>query len=150
MAALRRAIASILDLAIQFVHSYDVRATTRDRDEDGSRISISKKRRRRRGRKASNVIGFTSEKALSEDSSSSSSDDGADVGTEEDQLDRPSLAASISFAQESFGVQVERISEELDGSVRFLKRSMESLAAGTSEASSKFAVLSFMLEEWDS
>lgn len=44
---------------------------------------------------------------------------------------------------------VEKISTELDGLVRFIRRGVDSLAGGTSEAASAFGVLSFVLEDWD-
>jgi len=65
------------------------------------------------------------------------------------RMNRPSLASSISFAEESFTVKVDRLSEELDGLVRYVRKAVDVLAGGSNETSATFGVLSFMLEEWD-
>ena len=41
------------------------------------------------------------------------------------------------------------MSTELDALVRFVRRGVESLAGGTSEAASAFGVFAFALEDWD-
>jgi hypothetical protein len=59
------------------------------------------------------------------------------------------LSSSIVSVEEDFFVRVERMSSELDGLVRFLRRGVESLAGGTGEAAPAFGVLAFALEDWD-
>ena len=56
----------------------------------------------------------------------------------------------VSLNEEGdFFVRVERMSSELDGLVRFLRRGIESLAGGTGEAAPAFGVLAYALEDWD-
>ena len=55
----------------------------------------------------------------------------------------------MSLEEENFFVRAERMSSELDGLVRFLRRGIESLAGGTGEAAPAFGVLAFALEDWD-
>lgn len=45
--------------------------------------------------------------------------------------------------------RLDKFSSELDGLVRFIRRGVESLAGGTSEAAPAFGVLAFALEDWD-
>ena len=60
-----------------------------------------------------------------------------------------SATASISFAEESFADRVGKMSSELDALVRFVRRGVESLANGSSEAASAFEIFAFVLEDWD-
>ena len=60
-----------------------------------------------------------------------------------------SAIASISYAEEGFQDQIGKMSTELDGLVRFLRRGVESLAEATGEAAPAFGVLAFALEDWD-
>lgn len=119
---------------------------------DVSRRSIIMKRHRSRRQRSQrkNVIGF-SQYVQEDDESSDEEEFAEDVGLENDPPE-PSysmLGASTSSADEDFYGRVERMSSELDGLVRFLRRGVESLAGGTSEAASAFGVLAFSLEDWD-
>jgi gamma-tubulin complex component 5 len=62
-----------------------------------------------------------------------------------------SYAASttISFVEESFFSRVDRMSSELAGLVRFIRRGVEDLASGSGEVASTFGILAFNLEDWD-
>jgi gamma-tubulin complex component 5 len=60
-----------------------------------------------------------------------------------------SLSASVSYAEEGISTRMDKMSSELDGLVRFLRRGVESLAGGGSEAAPAFGVLAFALEDWD-
>ena len=66
--------------------------------------------------------------------------------------DGPSLSelgTSLTSTEQDFFVRCEKMSIELDGLVKFIRRSVESLAGGTSEAATAFGVLAFGLEDWD-
>ena len=61
-----------------------------------------------------------------------------------------SMATSASFVDEDeFVVRLDRMSSELDTLVRFVRRGVESLAAGSGEAAVSFGMLAFTLEDWD-
>lgn len=152
--ALHRAILSILDMALHFSEGFisfggDTTATL-----DISRQSLIMKRHRsrRRRKQKRNVVGF-SQFLHDEDDSSDQGEDEVE-GTEHsgDPLEPSSfsvLSSSIVSVEEDFFVRVERMSAELDGLVRFLRRGVESLAGGTGEAAPAFGVLAFALEDWD-
>jgi gamma-tubulin complex component 5 len=153
--------------------SNSIRANVRP--EGGKRRRRRHQRRARQQRR--NVVSFSEAKEDGDvDSTSSSSSDEDEVVQEseleeqEEHLDapgemtvalndvadisrgprgRPSLAASMSFAEESFIAKVDRMSEELDKMVKYIRRALDVLAGGSAEISSTFGVLSFLLEEWD-
>ncbi|KAG6897615.1 hypothetical protein C0992_013055 [Termitomyces sp. T32_za158] len=58
-------------------------------------------------------------------------------------------STSMYFAEEGFQARMYKMSSELDGLVRFLRRGMESLSGGTEEAAPVYGVLAFALEDWD-
>ncbi|KAG8828493.1 hypothetical protein FRC19_003832 [Serendipita sp. 401] len=161
--ALHRTLMSILDLSLHFVQCLEAYMTEQSSSSADQRNvnyghDEKRKRRRRHQRKARqagrNVIGFSDVlKPISSDSSSSSDEE---VYLEETKgnddkraMRRPSLSASISFADASFSLKMDRISEELDGLVRYIRKAVDVLAGGTSEAASTFGIFSFMLEDWD-
>jgi gamma-tubulin complex component 5 len=113
---------------------------------DVSRQSISMKHRSRRlKRQQKNVIGF-SQMIQEEDSS----DDEEDVVGDDAANEPPELSLSVSGVhEEDFPSRVERMASELDGLVRFLRRGVESLAGGSTEAAPAFGVFAFALEDWD-
>ena len=119
-----------------------------------SLVLMKRHRSRRLKRQRKNIIGFTqSLREKQEDSSSSDSDvEEHEVSLEAGAEPSFSLAASttsISFAEESFYVRLDKMSSELDALVRFIRRGVESLAGGTGEAASTFGIFSFALEDWD-
>ena len=141
------------------------KSTNEDKTFSFEATSKQKMRHRRHQKRTRhlerNTIGFIEHTAPSGAESSSSSSDGeineGDLERDEDilasmasaRMNRPSLASSISFAEESFTVKVDRLSEELDGLVRYVRKAVDVLAGGSNETSATFGVLSFMLEEWD-
>ncbi|KAG6854464.1 hypothetical protein C0991_006543 [Blastosporella zonata] len=60
-----------------------------------------------------------------------------------------SLNTSVSYVEEGFQTRMDKMTSELDGLVRFLRRGVESLAGGTGEAAPAYGVLAFALEDWD-
>lgn len=56
---------------------------------------------------------------------------------------------TISFVEEDAFARVDKMSRELDGLVRFIRRSVENLGGKGGPESSTFGVLSFALEDWD-
>ena len=115
---------------------------------DVSRQSLNIKRHRSRSqrKRRRNVIGFL--QSLQDDSPSSDDEDDEDV----DAAVEPSvsmLGDSSRYSEGDFFARVERMSSELDGLVRFLRRGIETLAGGTSEAAPAFGVLAFSLQDWD-
>ena len=124
--------------------------TTLTHDVSRQSISIRGHRSRRQRRQRKNVIGFVQSLQDSIDSSDEDEDeDKFDVGVK-DALE-PSFASStsVSYAEEGFNTRMDRMSLELDGLVRFLRRGVESLAGSSSEAAPAFGVLAFALEDWD-
>ncbi|KAI0797115.1 Spc98 family-domain-containing protein [Abortiporus biennis] len=120
-------------------------------------------RSRRLRKQRKNIIGFSQSQEeqhqhhremFSSDSSSSESED-EDFEETEKSFEGPGPSfsfggtSSISFAEEGFSERLDKMSSELDGLVRFIRRGVESLAAGTSEAASAFGIFAFALEDWD-
>jgi len=136
-----------------------VRGDTTSTTEIASKQRRRHKRHQKRTRlKERNRIGFVGHAAASETESPSSSSDGemkeADLeddgpGAGSEKANMSSLASSISFAEESFTVNIDRISDELDGLVRYVRKAVDVMAGGSSETTKTFGILSFMLEEWD-
>jgi gamma-tubulin complex component 5 len=122
--------------------------TTMTHDVSRQSISIRGHRSRRQRRQRRNVIGFV--QSL-QDSLDSSDDDDDDIGVDAKDAPEPSfsLSASVSYAEEGISTRMDKMSSELDGLVRFLRRGVESLAGGGSEAAPAFGVLAFALEDWD-
>ncbi|CAL1700277.1 unnamed protein product [Somion occarium] len=149
--ALHRAVISILDMCLHFSDCFVAFAgdTTHDISRQ-SLILMKRHRSRRLKRQRKDVIGFSQSIREVEENSDSDSDQeefSIDGGGPEPSF---SLAIStVSFAEESFDVRLEKMSSELDALVRFIRRGVESLAGGTGEAASAFGVFAFALEDWD-
>jgi gamma-tubulin complex component 5 len=151
--ALHRAILSVLDMCLHFSEGFIAFAGDTTATLDVSRHSIIMKRRRSRRQKQQrkNVIGFSQSFQDYDDSTEEDDDEQDAEGIDHGHTSEPSysiLGASVT-SDEDFSGRVERMSSELDGLVRFLRRGMENLAGGTSEAASAFGVLAFALEDWD-
>jgi gamma-tubulin complex component 5 len=118
---------------------------------DVSRQSLIMKRHRsrRRRKQKRNVVGFSSFHQDEDDSSDQEEHEAKSGGDSLEPSSFSVLSYSIASVEEDFFVRVERMSSELDGLVRFLRRGVESLAGGTGEAASAFGVLAFALEDWD-
>lgn len=113
---------------------------------------IKRHRSRRQRRKRRNIIGFS--RPSTEDELSSSDDDN-DEGKEPELLRDPAMETetfstmNMTGSPEEVVERLDKFSSELDGLVRFIRRGVESLAGGTSEAAPAFGVLAFALEDWD-
>lgn len=124
-----------------------------DTTHDISRHSIlvmKRHRSRRAKRQRKNIIGFS--QSLRELDDTSESDSDLDEGLDGANGPGPSFslaASTISLPEESVSDRLEKMSTELDTLVRFIRRGVESLAAGTSEAASAFGIFAFALEDWD-
>jgi len=80
------------------------------------------------------------------------SDSGQEDGDDEGYgAEPPSFIGdtTISFAEEDAFTRVENMTRELDGLIRFIRRSVENLSGEGEPESSTFGVLSFALEDWD-
>jgi gamma-tubulin complex component 5 len=122
---------------------------------DISRHSLIKRHRsKRQRRKRRNIIGF-SQPTFDDEISSSSEDDRDDDDRELEMLRDPVMETEMFSTMNTTGSpeetaeRLDKFSSELDGLVRFIRRGVESLAGGTSEAASVFGVLAFALGDWD-
>jgi gamma-tubulin complex component 5 len=148
--SLHKAVLSISDICLHFTNLFT--AFAGDTTHDISRQSITLRHRSRRQRKQRrNVIGFAASlQDLSSDEDEDENDFDAEAG------EGPSLDASMSFFDTSgplsdgdFFGWIEKVSREVDGLVRYIRRGVESIAGGTTEAASTYGVLAFALEDWD-
>ncbi|KAG8219040.1 Spc98 family-domain-containing protein [Butyriboletus roseoflavus] len=150
--SLSKATLSILDMCIHFRTFFTTFAG--DTTHDISRLSISMRRHRsrRQRRQRKDVIGF-SEPLSTDPEGDTDTDTDVDMGTDQiegEEALEPSFSATLSYAEEDFSTRLEKMSGELDGLVRYVRRGAESLARGTSDSASAFGVLAFTLEDWDS
>ncbi|KAI0353132.1 hypothetical protein OH77DRAFT_1407845 [Trametes cingulata] len=159
-AALHRAIMSILDMSLHYTECFVSFAG--DTTHDISRASLrvvsrrSRHRSRRLRKQRRDVIGFAQAPSLLHGSDESSDDD--DEGLDEESLSgrsgrEPSMSfgasTTASFTEEGVLERLDKMSSELDALVRFVRRGVESLAAGTGEAAPAFGMFAFALEDWD-
>ncbi|KAJ7770975.1 Spc98 family-domain-containing protein, partial [Mycena maculata] len=150
--ALHRAIISILDISLHFCETFVTFAGNTTVTHDVSRQSILSKRHRSRRQRSQrkNIVSFSQ---VLQDSDESSEDDEEEVDLEaqEGAEGDPSFSMAASFVSsvEDGDGRIDKMSSELDGLVRFVRRGVESLAGGTGDAASSFSVLSFALEDWD-
>ena len=132
-------------MALNFTNSFVTFAGDTSTTSDFSRsVSVRRHRSRRQRKQRRNVIGFSVYVGHSEDSS----DEEGDMDITAPELSF-SIDVSISHAEEGFQDQIGKMSTELDGLVRFLRRGVESLAGASGEAAPAFGVLAFALEDWD-
>ncbi|PIL37409.1 hypothetical protein GSI_01103 [Ganoderma sinense ZZ0214-1] len=161
--ALHRAIMSILDMSLHYTECFV--AFAGDTTHDISRASLLGHRHRHRSRRLRaqrrNVIAFSDAPSLLrrhdyEDDDSSTDEEGLDEeslagrsGREPSFSFGASTAGSASFTEDGFLARLDKMSSELDALVRFVRRGVESLAAGAGEAAPAFGVFAFALEDWD-
>ncbi|KAI0921184.1 hypothetical protein AcW2_006240 [Taiwanofungus camphoratus] len=149
--ALQRAVTSILDMTLHFSDCFVAFAGDTTHDISRHSILVMKRHRSRRAkRQRKNIIGFS--QSLRELDDTSESDSDLDEGLDGANGPGPSFslaASTISLPEESVSDRLEKMSTELDTLVRFIRRGVESLAAGTSEAASAFGIFAFALEDWD-
>ncbi|KAJ7194549.1 Spc98 family-domain-containing protein [Mycena pura] len=155
--ALHRAILSVLDMSLHFCEIFFTFAGNTTVTLDVSRQSIISKRHRSRRQRAQrkNIVSFASSQLLQDSESSDDEEEEAPdlEGHDDDRHAMPEssfsmAAASISSLEDGFS-RVDKMSSELDGLVRFVRRGVESLAGGVGDAAASFSVLSFALEDWD-
>lgn len=122
---------------------------------DVSRHSVIPARARHRSRKQrrhrKNVIGFSNVQGLQDSEDDESEYENNEIGQGGD-LPEPSstsILTSTTTDEEGAFARIEKMSVELDGLVRFVRRGTESLAGGAGDAAPAFGVLAFALEDWD-
>ncbi|KAF7302269.1 Spindle pole body component [Mycena indigotica] len=145
-AALHRAIISILDIALRFCNIFTSIAGNTTVTLDVSRHSLVSRRhnsRRQRARRK-NVVSFSRKDG--DLSSDESHQDEEDIDLEDEG--QAATSFSVDELKTGFG-SVDKLSSELDGLVRFVRRGVESLASGGEDVSASFSVLAFALEDWD-
>ncbi|KAI0053720.1 hypothetical protein FA95DRAFT_1508286 [Auriscalpium vulgare] len=147
--SLHRAIISILDLSLQFNDCFI--AFAGDTTLDTSRQSLAKfrsHRSRRLRKQRKNTIGFSVDAQDVDLNSDTDSDEDGDIeGTAPESSFV--FGVSASFTDDGFVGTIQKMSSELNGLVRFVRRGAEKLAAGSTEASTPFGILAFLLEDWD-
>ncbi|KAF9266306.1 hypothetical protein L218DRAFT_956662 [Marasmius fiardii PR-910] len=141
---LHQAIISVLDMVIIFSDafaSFSGNASTHDL----STHSVTLRHRSRRLKKRrKNVVGFTQFHTESSDSEPEYTEEG-----EKEYLMSLSVSVNTTFEDGDYLTRISKMSTELDGLVRFIRRGVEALAGGTSDAAATFGVLAFALEDWD-
>ncbi|KAJ7506637.1 Spc98 family-domain-containing protein [Mycena galericulata] len=155
--ALHRAVMSVLDMSLHFCETFVTFAGNTTVTHDVSRQSIISKRHRSRRQRSQrkNVVSLSHVQLDSDESSEDDGDDEVDLeGHGDDEglgIGDPSFsmaASSMSSIEDGYS-RIDKMSSELDGLVRFVRRGVESLAGGTGDAAASFSVLSFALEDWD-
>ncbi|KZT50429.1 hypothetical protein CALCODRAFT_188828 [Calocera cornea HHB12733] len=149
--SLHKAVINILDIALRFGDCYTALSgevpsrVTRGTagTPDGRR---RKTRRQKRHLRKQNIVGF-SEDILSDDDSSESEDDAFPQQSIVEQS--MSMGATISFADETIAARIDRMSNEMDRLVRYLRRGAEKIASDGGPDAATFEVLAFCLEDWD-
>jgi gamma-tubulin complex component 5 len=151
---LHKAVISILDMCLHFSGIFTSYAGDTTAVHDVSRQSITIKHRSRRlKRQQRNVIGFSSTSAIPPSASFHDIDSSDDDYAEGDESTGPpetsfSVVGDPGYGDNAFE-SIERMSKELDGLVRFVRRGVESLSGGAGEEAATFGVLAFALEDWD-
>lgn len=146
--ALHRAVLSALDMCLHFSNIFV--SFSGDNTHDTSRLSIVMRRHRsrRQRRIRRDVIGFSTTEIISDDGSDDDDDNNETAG------DAPelsfSLAASVTSYEGDLPDHLDKLSSELDGVVRFVRRGSEAWAGSMSKAAPAFGALAFALEDWDS
>ena len=147
-ASLHKAIVSILDLCMIFCHSCATSGA--DVPVGASRLASSTTRRprsKRLRRQNRDIISFTSHVPLyGADSGSSDSD--ADELDIRDESFFPVADESYSGDNDILG-RISKISSDLDGLVRFVRRGVENLQNASTRSSPSFDIFAFALQDWD-
>ena len=151
---------SILDISLYFTECFSTfkgelpqDGVSRSRDISVL-LRVRRYRSKRLRRLRRNTIEFSrngGNEGSSFDAGEESSDSEQDDDDEGHEMEPPSFIGdtSISFVEENVFTRVEKMSRELDGLVRFIRRSVENLGGKGGPESSTFGVLSFALEDWD-
>ncbi|KAI3616587.1 gamma-tubulin complex component gcp5 [Moniliophthora roreri] len=152
-AVLYQTIMSILDMAVSFSDTFiSFSGDTTMTHDISSRSVVIKHRSRRQRRRQKNVIGLAHSISWSPDSTDESENE-VEFDLEEGNTRASSFAVSMSAHSspegEDYFNRIQRMSNELDSHVRFVRRGVETLAGGTGDAAAAFGVLAFVLEDWD-
>lgn len=145
---MHRAVIAILDMCIYFSNCFIAFAGDTTLDITRQSITVTQKHRSRYLRRQQrDVVGFSQviSRSVLENSDS-------DSDIDEKSALEPSFSAAgadVSLAEESLSSRLDKMAQELDGLVKFVRRGAESLAGGVSDASATFGVLAFALEDWD-
>ncbi|KAF5333611.1 hypothetical protein D9611_002761 [Ephemerocybe angulata] len=148
---LHRSIISILDMCLHFSGLFVSYSGNTAATHDVSRGSITLKHRSRRLKSQQlNVIGFAPASAsFRAESSDEDSDEEFDEEGPAPETSFSSMIQGEGYRVDDMFGTIEQMSKELDGLVRFVRRGVESLSGGVSEAAATFGVLAFALEDWD-
>ncbi|KAJ8086982.1 hypothetical protein PM082_005807 [Marasmius tenuissimus] len=147
-AALYQAVVSVLEMAVKFSDSF-VSFAGNSSTHDISSHSVSLKHRSRRQRKRQkNVVSFAHSLNWNVDSSDSDAEL-EDVDVENANVSSFSTSVDNQPEDGDLLMRIGKMSTELDGLVRFVRRGVETLAGGTGDAAAAFGVLAFALEDWD-
>ncbi|KAK7049704.1 hypothetical protein VNI00_005735 [Paramarasmius palmivorus] len=150
-AVLHQSIMTVLDMAMSFSDTFVSYAGDKTITHDiSSRSVVIKHRSRKQKRRQRNVVGLAHSINWSPDSTDSENE--VDFDMEEGDTKTSSFAASSASApaeEEDYFTRIQRLSQDLDSHVRFVRRGVETLAGGTGDAAATFGVLAFTLEDWD-
>ncbi|EIW76310.1 hypothetical protein CONPUDRAFT_92988 [Coniophora puteana RWD-64-598 SS2] len=155
--SLHKAVISILDMCIHFSDVFISFAGDTTHDTSRLSINIRKHRSRRQARARRNIIGFSLD-SPSPMPPSASSDEDTDSEDEREAYsyvegaERTFDASHVEGADgdEDLSMRLDRMSKELDGLVRFIRRGVEGLISSSGDPSSVLGILAFALEDWDS
>ncbi|KAJ4479162.1 Spc98 family-domain-containing protein [Lentinula aciculospora] len=149
--ALYRAILSILDMTLNFNELFGTfSGDVTMHDISSHSIVLKHHRSRRQRRRRKNVIGFSfsiNPSPETSDSEMEREEDGADY--EADYSFSVSINTTTFEDSDDLSTRINKMSTDLDGLVRFVRRGVETLAGGTSDAATTFGILAFSLENWD-
>ncbi|KAJ3854196.1 Spc98 family-domain-containing protein [Lentinula lateritia] len=145
--ALYQAVLSILDMTLNFNELFGTFAgdvTMHDISSHSVVLKHHRSRKQRRRRK--NVIGFSyamNPSPQTSDSEMEGDEEGVDYSYS------VSINASTFAESDDLFTKINKMSADLDGLVRFIRRGIDTLAGGTGDASTTFGILAFSLEDWD-
>ncbi|KAI0032929.1 Spc98 family-domain-containing protein [Vararia minispora EC-137] len=145
-AKLLQTIISILSMCLDFGDYFVAFTGGTTYNPSRPRFATHRYRSRRVERLRNNTVGFVLPQTESSDSDSDVEYDAIEERLREASL---SMRTSISLSDQDFFSQVDRMSGELDGLIRFFRRGVEELAGSTSEAALTFGILAFAMEDWD-
>ncbi|TDL29376.1 hypothetical protein BD410DRAFT_736245 [Rickenella mellea] len=151
-APIRRAIISILDMSVYFSECLLVYAGDRTLDiQQRSAPSSSKRHRSRRiRRQRQNIVAFSDSYGdVQVPMSESDSEVDEEVLLRVNHEDTSSFEGPSTLESDNFVARSEKMSTELDGLVRFIRRGVESIANGGGKGAQTFETLAFALEDWD-
>lgn len=150
-AALHRAILSILDMSLQFSEFFATFTGDAATHDISCHSLVRRHKSRRQRRKRRNVIGFSQPSSDDDLSSSDEDNDGREPQGLRDLAPESEMFSTMNMtgSPEEIAERLDKFLLELDGLVRYIRRGVEGLAGGTSEAAPTFAILAFSLQDWE-